>query len=96
MLVTVSYWLDKHRQKTLYRLFNQQCLTTLDHEAFKRSIKKDTDADQGESEPPPEINTLSTIDFKISYGDFKLGIIKSHQLGNNSFGLIQAYYLKSN
>jgi len=72
--------LDKHRQKTLYKLFNQQCLTTLDHEAFKRSIekekeKKSKDTNQTDDEnEQPEINTLSTIDFKISYDDFKLGI----------------------
>lgn len=80
MIVTVAYWLDKYRQKTLYKLFNQQCLTTLDHEAFLKSVEKekneaDKDQNDDENEAPIEINTLSTIDFKISYEDFKLGLL---------------------
>lgn len=84
MIVTVAYWLDKHRQKTLYKLFNQQCLTTLDHEVFLRMAEKEkkkksgddnnNDQTDDENEAPVEINTLSTIDFKITYADFKLGI----------------------
>lgn len=80
MIVTVAYWLDKYRQRTMYKLFNQQCLTTLDHEAFLKSVEKekndgDKDQNDDENEAPIEINTLSTIDFKISYEDFKLGLL---------------------
>lgn len=53
----------------------------MDHEIFKKSIKKakdpkETDQTEEDDEDQFEINTLSTIDFKLSYDDFKLGKCK--------------------
>jgi hypothetical protein len=103
MLYNVSFWLEE-RKKLAYKLFHQQCIETLDHRAFMKTVKiepkkkkkgkksKESASAVPEPEPEPEpeadpeenpegnediddpeINTLSTIDFKITYDDFKLG-----------------------
>jgi hypothetical protein len=108
MLHTVAFWLED-RKKSAYKLFHAQCIQTIDHKAFMKTVKiapkkkkgkkgkkgsakgsAKSPAPEPEPEPEPEeldpeenpdeidpdlaeINTLSTIDFKISYEDFKLG-----------------------
>lgn len=84
LLGSVSYWLG-YKQKTLYKLLHKQCIASLDYEMFKTMVKKSKekpndsksnkdDDDDGNDEQDAasfEINTLSTIDFKIGYDDFK-------------------------
>ena len=99
LLHTVSFWLEE-RKKTAYKLFHMQCLQSLDHEMFLKTVKKESKkkkkgsakGSESELEPEPEesneenkaeenpdddlvINTVSTIDFKINYDDFKTGLM---------------------
>jgi hypothetical protein len=97
-LINIADWLVE-KQQLAYKLYHKQCLLSLDHEMFKKTVKlkkktkkKGSRQSSAKSDPTPEpdpeeedgngetenpndqlaINTLSTLDFKIEYDDFKL------------------------
>ena len=58
---TVAYWL-KEKQKTAFKLFNEQVMLTAEHEAFLEEMKriKELEKSDAEAEPEPEENRAET------------------------------------
>ncbi len=83
----VAEWLKK-KQQSVYKLLNHQSVLTFDHEAFKEKEKEkkerekemkdkgntDTQALLAQLEASLQVNTLSNMDFKSNYSDFKSGM----------------------
>lgn len=72
LLVSVAFWL-KTKEKLIYKFYLQQSQRSIEYEMFKDSIKKKdlTQTETGETENPE--STFNTLDYKLSYDDFKLG-----------------------